>query len=622
MSHFGRSFAKTIVNLPPLRRILLTRPQSDSFCKAFFDMTWCSVPFRQWCSRNTGLLGGLIVAVFLLSGCGEKKQPAAGTTTGPEGVTGATGQSQEVNVADESLKSILEMLRLESLGFTSPEESVVGLVNQWQLSVMQAEKIEFREEEPLDATAQSALQAHLPAKSLSQIRRTAFNTADIERIRDLLLVNAAAQKTAASVKTDLERAVKLFDNLVRNTDLITQRSENLPLSVFDLSLTGKVTAAERAWLFAELLRQLKIDSVILTSGAATKAEPASDTPQWNSAQPFLIGVLINKEVYLFDPVLGLPLTLASSTDAAPAVATLAQTKADDKILRQYDIENGAAYPITADWLKSPRVLVVGDPCLWSARFHRLQSAFTGARSVVIADGLLDRKDQPGSLSRVGQWPGKVWEASQVGVWAFPTEQLANLGELTSSQKQVAEQIIDPLKMPVKASIVKDEKTKLEKEVRIPTYQFMLARMEHLQGNFDEAVRGYTLSLTRLQNPTFQEKVERTRIAYLKAIEDTRFWTAVCKIDQGTSSDVRIAVDRLVVYLRTYPEGEWSDACHLMLGRILAERGEFQAAVDELGKVVPEHPQISGIQFIKRQWTKKIPTPAGTEKPATPEGSKQ
>lgn len=555
----------------------------------------------NWCHSNfpaTSCLSGVACLCLIVAGCNgggttpAGTSPANGTKAKPADVAAAE-VGEDHGGSDGLLKSILDMLKLEALGFTSDEVLVVGLVNQWQRQT-QAKDV-YQTEEPVDADTLSALQAKLPADQIAQVRRTAFNKADIERLRDLLLMSAAVQPASNTLKSDLERVAAVFHTLVRNSDLIAKRADDIPLSPFNLFLLGKMTVAERTWLFADLLRQLKIDCVLLTNAKAQDASTDS-TAAWDATQPFLIGVLINKQVYLFDPLLGMPLTIAEESGKARSIATLAQVLADPKILRQYDVENGKPYRISEELLKNPQVLVCGDPSLWSYRFHRFQVAFTGDRSLVISDGLVDRNAQPGLITRVANWPAKHWQSQQIRVWSFPTAQLAALGKLSPEQRRATERAIDPLKMPLKAEIIKSgEKSD---EIRNPTSQFLLARLAHVRGQLSDAVRGYTLSLTRLQNPVFRDFPQRARIAYVKATEDIRFWIAVCKLDQG---DQRIATDKLRLYLRAYPQGEWSDACHVLLAEVLASAGDYAAAVDEIAKVSPDHPQFPGFALQKRQW---------------------
>jgi hypothetical protein len=568
----------------------------DDLFEAVFDMMiWCQSDFR-----TRGLLSACACICLILAGCSGEKTTPAGTANSTASGSATTENTDELGGTDDLLKSILDMLKLDALGFTSNEDLVVGLVNQWQRQ-SQA-KDNYHAEEPLDAATLSTLQAQLSSDQITQLRRTAFNKYDIERLRDLLLMRASAQNAAGTLKTDLERVASVFHTLVRNSDLVANHPDEVPLSPFNLYLLGKMTVAERSWLFAELLRQLKIDCVLLTTSKA-QASPADSA--WDASQPFLIGVLVNKQVYLFDPLMGIPLTVPGVAGKTPEIATLAQVQADPKILGQYDQEEGKPYRISAELLKAPHVLLCGDLSLWSYRLHRLQVAFTGDRSVVISDHLTDRSGQPGLLTRVTNWPAKSWQAQQIHVWAFPITQLTGLAQLSAEQRHALERTIDPLKMPLKAEVIKGKEN--SQEVRNPTSQFLLARLDHARGHLNDAVKGYTLSLTRMQNPNFRDFPQRARIAYVKATEDIRFWIAVCKLDQG---DQRIGTDKLRLYLRAYPQGEWSDACHALLAETFAASGDFTAALDEISRISPEHPQQPGFAVQKRKWAEAAKLAAG------------
>jgi hypothetical protein len=572
-------------------------------------MIWCRLDIRA-----KTLLSGFACLCLLLAGCGGGSKTPADGAKSTTGASTPTDSEEELSAAGDLLKTILDMLTLEALGFTAEEESVVGLVNQWQRQTQN--KDSYQIEEPLDAPTQTLLQQHLSSEQIAELRRTAFNRLDIRRIRDQLLMNGAVKNSVQKFKFDQDRVVAIFQNLVRNSDLVAKHEDDLPLSAFSLTLLGKLTVAERTWLFSDLLRQLKIDCVLLTSASAQN--DLVDKKSENGAlSPFLIGVLVNEQVYLFDPLLGMPLMAPGETGKVPSVATLAQVRSDPNLLHQFDIEGGKPYRITEEILKSPRVLLCGDPEIWSYRFHRLQSAFTGDRNVVISDSLTDRDGHPGVLNRVANWPGKHWQLDQIGVWTFPATHLFAVAHQTAEQRHRAELTIDPLRMPLKSEIIKvGEKTE---ELLNPTNQFLLARMEHARGHLSEAVKGYTLALTRLQNPNFRDVPQRFRVAYVKAMEDIRFWISVSKFEQG---ETRIATDKLRLYLRTYPQGEWSDATHAMLAEVLAEGGNFAGAIEEISKVTPDHPQSAGFAFQKQKWTQALKSAeAAKPKPDAPAETK-
>lgn len=550
------------------------------------------------CIRKPSAIGSVLCSGFLLcavlSGCNGDNTPAttpAGTASTPAQpeVTEAARQAQQ---SEDLLKSILAMLKLESLGITAQEDDIVGLMNQWQRFSQGNQVLE--EEVALDEATLEAWRTRLSERQLKQVRRSAFNRSDVERLRNDLLMNAVVKQAAQRGKNDLERVSLVFGNLVRNTELVTNHPDEVPLSPYQIYLLGKATAADRAWLFAEMLRQLKINTVVLSA-----TRPA-DAEAWDINQPFVIGVLLDQQVYLFDPKLGLPLTVPTPAGAGSAVATLEQVRSNPDILKQYAIADDKPYPVTAEMLKSPGVFIIGDTGLWCYRFNRLQRAFTGSRAMVISEPLIDIEGQQGQITRIANWPGKPWEASQIAVWDYPESQLSGQESLSAQHQQTLTRLTDAWKTPVVGEKVKRDNQ--EVSVARGSNLYLFARLDHAQGKLEDAVKGYTGVRVQLkQRPELQEVTERLVYAYLMADEDTLYWTGVGKVDQGTKTDRRIATDKLQQYLKVYSKGRWVDASHALLAQLAADAGDFATAISEIQKIAPDHPQRHGFEFLKRTW---------------------
>lgn len=551
--------------------------------------------------------GGLLIC---LSFCGcsggspSNKTPATGTAAAEKAA--ATVKSQAVSQSEDLLNSILSMLQLESLGFASKEEDVVGLLNQWQ-RFSQGNQV-LDEEVALDEATLEALRTRLSERQLKQVRRSAFQRADIERLRNDLLLNAIAKHAVGPGKTDLERVSNIFTYLVRNTDLVASHPDDLPLTPYQLYLLGKTTPVDRGWLFVELLRQLRINAVILS------APMPKDAEDWDTNQPFLVGVLLDKQVYLFDPHLGLPLTVPSAAEGAPAIATLEQARTNPEVLKQYTLADDKPYRITPELLQYPGVFLVGDTTLWCYRFSRLQKAFTGNRAMVISEPLVDQDGQQGLATRVANWPGQPWSATQIAIWTYPETQLTGAESLSAQHQQTLTRITDGWRMP----IVIEQAKKGDQLVPVnrPTNLFLFARLNHSRGKLDDAVKGYTHVRVELVDLVVRGNVrevsERLKYAVMMAAEDTLFWTGICKLDQGGKVDRRIATDKLQQYLKDYPNGRWVDACHLQLAQLAFNAGNPAAAVVELDKVAADHPQKQGLAFLKQRWSKAA---AATPAPA-------
>lgn len=532
-----------------------------------------------------------ILACSLLTGCGDAPKPvipAGGSEAAPE-------SSEKERLAAQSadlLKSILAMLKLESLGITAKEDDLVGLINQWQRYSQGSGAQE--DEVALEEATLEAWREKLTERQLKQVRRTAFQLTDIERLRNLLLMNAVVRHAVQAGKNDLERVSLAFNTLTRHVELTSAHPEDVPLSPYQIFLLGKGTAADRAWLFAEMLRQLKLETVILSAPLPSGVET------WDVNQPFLVGVVIDKDVYLFDTRLGLPLTLPAAPGTPRTIATLAQVRENAEILKQYAVADDKPYGVTSELLKAPSVFVIADTGLWSYRFGRLQQAFTGAHAMVIYEPLIDINGRSGQLTRIAGTPGQPWTAAQVSLWDYPESQLSGQESLTAQHQQTLTRLTDMWKTPVLGE--KEKRGDQSVEVAKATNLFLFARLDHAQGKLEDAVKGYTRVRVQLkQRPELQQITERLVYAYLIADEDSLYWTGVCKFDQGTPTDRRVAVDKLQQYLKVYQKGQWIDASHALLAQLAADNGDYATAVTEIQKTSPDHPQHAGFEFFKRNW---------------------
>ena len=165
-------------------------------------------------------------------------------------------------------------------------------------------------------------------------------------------------------------------------------------------LFGRGDAWQRARVFAGLARQQEIDVVVL----AVAASDPSDRPR-----PWLTAALIDDELYLFDPQLGLPIP-GSETGS---IATLDQVRQNPALLRNLDVrfpDRALVYPIQAEELDRLVVLLDAGPEAFSYRMHRIESQPTSSPPLVLAI-------QPQRLiSRLAES-----DLQQVRLWETPLE---------------------------------------------------------------------------------------------------------------------------------------------------------------------------------------------------------
>lgn len=572
----------------------------------------------RFCSTSCGICLSCAL-LTLLAGCyGNSPATKPSVPSNGPGVTESTvsGRSAAEQQSEDLLLSILEMIQLKSLGFSNQVDDVTGLLNQWQ-RFSQGNQAQPEEDE-LDEETLESFRKVISESEIRQLRRYAFQPADVERLRSLALVRAVGLYAIGSSKLEIERVTNVFNFLVQHTELISNHPDDIPLTTYQLLMLGRVTALDRAWIFAEVLRQLRIDTVILSKPLA------KDTLEWDVTQPFLVGVLIGKAVYLFDPVMGLPLSVPDETPATGVlpkgmrVATLAEVRANPGILEQYTVKE-SKYPLAMDVIKSPGVFVMGDTAIWSGRFARLQPAFTGSNALLISDPLFTGKEGTGLLSRVATFSLDAWAPDQVAVCNYPETQLTGQQSLSAQHQQTLTRLTDILKMPVTGKPVATgefevdagtgDKTAKTIRVASPTNLMHFARLDHLQGALEDAVKGYTrVRFEVMRVPEVdqikQESIERLKFGYMQAAEDALFWISVCKLDQKTKADSRIALDNFRQYLRIIGDGnqgKWREAAHAVLAQHYAGNGDLKGALEEVNQIPADHPQARGFAFLKKVW---------------------
>ncbi|MCI0491945.1 MAG: hypothetical protein L0Z07_03295 [Planctomycetes bacterium] len=215
----------------------------------------------------------------------------------------------------------------------------------------------------------------------------------------------------------VDRAAALFDWTVRNIQLDEdQLANSAPHRPWQTLLYGHGTAEERAWVFAQLCRHMGLDVVILAV-APPGTVPASSEA---TAKFWLPALVDDGQLYLFDARLG----LAIPGPRGEGIATLEQTRADDTLLRQLDVDE-SSYPMTAERLKQVEALVVADPFSLTRRANQVDSKLAGDDKLLLSA-------TPNELAgRLKTSTGSV----TVRLWDFPFRTLRDQLKLGTSARR-------------------------------------------------------------------------------------------------------------------------------------------------------------------------------------------
>jgi tetratricopeptide (TPR) repeat protein len=509
----------------------------------------------------------------LNSGCPDKPSTNTTTSTG----NSATAEANEQKCT-EFLQSVFDIFRLDRLGISSNPSDGVGLLNQWQRDCGAQIVVDFP---ALDDAATRLL----TPPQLDQLKAERYSTQDGERLRDCVLFRKVSEYAVGSADNDLGRVLNVFDHVIRNIDLVPRHYENLPLTPYESYTFGSGTAEDRAWIFIGILRQLKIDAVIVSPRRVDGAEVA--TPGESTGSPFLVGVLLNDNVYLFEPRFGLPLRPASED----AVATLAQVIAAPDLLKQFDLDADHPSPYSADGLREPRFEIVGDPSLFSSRMRTLQSQFSGTQTTVLSDPLQDVDGNPGLLARMAKAGAKQGPPDSVRLWSYAGSQLAAYAALSEDQQGK----LAGLKAVWNAPRVVENP---EAGVPVRRRKLIHARTAHVGGDFDDAIVAY--GLVRLIGPTRPGSIDQ--FVNNQAADHAFFWKGICQYEKG---DFRGAVDTFEKYLKQSASGSWQAACRYQLARSQAATGNLAAAIKTLEETPESDHRRAGHLLLAREWKRKL-----------------
>jgi len=386
----------------------------------------------------------------------------------------------------------------------------------------------------------------------------------------------------------VERAVELFRFV---SESIALSPTQLILTPYDALVFGVGTPADRAWAFASLLKQLRIDTVII--------QP-QDSEYW------LIGVITTNGTMLFDPVVGSPIPSPDDDAGTPfptVPATLVQAQQSDAVLRVFDAPN-SPYPLTADALKNVQVSVVGTSSTWSERIAQLQFLLPSDVIVELFDGVTSNAIRsPGLLERVVS-ADQGWKPEQVDIWQHPITQMTAYTDERGVDPQLAaleEIFAGPLVYQVEATT-----NVASISPRSPNLEQV--RLQMLSGESDKLLR----HLLEIRNAQKQPVGDNNQIhpPNVAAADHAAYWTGHCQADIGS---VKAAVDSFSRYLKSHPDmGGWSMQAIDAQIHLLAEAGAIQQAGQLILQLPPQALRREHVYLMSR-WSKIL----GLDNPFSP-----
>jgi len=537
----------------------------------------------------------------LLIGCGGSHDSATTPTAGDQEGPAVSSQYREelLTYAIDNLDRLDEfgsanvlpqiLHRLNELNQPKPEGSgrpfdpllvvwpetemlrqIVDRLNQW---IRPQRPSADWEPDPMVAALPKPLAGLPQVRNLGQMEFTRFDGYALQEAAWLRDVSLWAR---GDVLDDLERAKSLFDWTVRNIQIEPDAPERIPLFPWETLLFGRGTATERAWVFMLLLRQLDIDAALLTvdegrgergegrglgtsvpSGPSGPGKPgapgetADDPPR-----PWCVGVLIEGKVYLFDPLLGLPIPAPKGVardetgQLTIRPATLAEVRSDNKLLGRMNVGQSRVYGVQASDLGGVTALLEASPPYLARCMKMLESRLAGDRKMVLTTS-------PSANAR--RWREAAGLAD-VRLWQHPFQTLLRRSNL--DRRQVQARLLAMLQFHV-----------------IPAAPLSRGRVLYLKGRLvgdDGAMHFYQAARPSNAELRASSVDPIEKLMLLRGKQDATYWCGLIAYQRG---DYDAAVDYLMKRtLEAYPDGPWTGGARYNLARAYEASGRTERAI--------------------------------------------
>ncbi len=539
--------------------------------------------------RHTFIVTSVMIAacgLLLLSGCGGS-DPATSLSLNK-------GKQNQTGWRDSFFEFAIDNLnRLEQYD-DQMQDRVIGRLNEWMPLV---EPIPWKEDPLVEKLPEKYRQ--LPeVAGLADERftvydgdflrgvtwfRDAANSASIDpALRATLPQQGQGDPQQDAESRNLAQAMRLFDWTVRNIALESEddASEGRPLYLlpWQTMLRGRGSAIERAWVFQLLARQRGLNVVMLAY------RDSDDDSVWHDWAPALFvegsedDPVSSSKLFVFEPSLGLPIP----GPANQPVATLADLRANDELLRQLDLDEDHAYPVSSEQLEHVAAWIEGSPGYLARRESQLEFNLMGSQKMILH---VDASALAGKL----QATEKLDEA---GLWDVPYEAL-RLQRDDAARQTVATHL------PGRGG------QETPSRFRPWLTSVRTGRELHLKGKYTEdegALKKYQESRpsnTEIENSLTNRKSsassandssedtgEQDERSWLtedeaelarRAKHDASYWLGVVAFERG---DFDTAIDYFQRRtLEAWPDGPWTDAAKYNLARTYEAQERFDEAIE-------------------------------------------
>lgn len=533
------------------------------------------------------LQGVLCIGLMLtLTSCEKPAPPPAQNVNSEDSAQNSDSESDDPD-CNSYIDNAMSMLEPDRLGISATLEPAVDLLNQWTSKCGN-----FDSKPPLVTDSQKPfLKKYLNEAQLAKMDLTRFTQLDGKFIRDSQLFKGMLNAAIKGKTNDKDRATAAFYFCINNIALVTNEKNVVPLSPYEICILGAGSAEQRAWVYINLMRQLRIDAVLF--------RPAKPAPF-----KLLVGVLIDEEIYLFDPVLGLPIPAAKQPADSILIqnpATLASVYKSPEILKNIYGED-AENRFSAEELKSAQVLIMGQSCEWSARLRRLEDSLSRKQTFVLYRNLDEFEGDSGFVAHIQTIGKGILKEADIKVSDFPDEQmrksLAVEGELAKKIKQMKLPFRAPVPFDVDARVQKPEG--FEVPWGLPTKKLLKTRTKQLMGDQQAAIQSYVTTRLEQGFPAGLIVPQETRLMHLMAAQQAAYFLALGQYLQGEEGSASKSFnDYLRLYSRVDPERTL--AAMYLMAISDAKAGKLSSAIFSVSENKPPAAIKPTFQYLKERW---------------------
>jgi hypothetical protein len=569
----------------------------------------------------------LLAFLVLAAGCQDSSDPTTDTDTSEQQQSVAT----EGEKCRSRLAGAIRRLKPENFAHLSRREQASSGLNAWLASCAG--------DELMAMTVSDQTLSYLPASVKPMLTAPRFSVPDTQFIRDCLAMRSLADALSERIgdaegyaDPETGRIVGVFDWVVRNISLLADSEERVALELFDVLLTGRGTAEDRAWVFAEILRQREIDAVIIRPSEEATAETNAvdksgqaviDRAKW------LVAVVAGERVLLFDPVAGVPVYDSPN----PSLAV--------------DSPAGMSVLEGSDRWQNLMIHPVAQTIAFSNRMYVLQEQLAAEDAAVFYEELAGGTTEilP-LLDRVKSAGGPLFADAKIEVWTYPDEQVAAAASRVSEDQLAYAGVMKPFDAPFERqdeaeipninelSRLPEELTPEEREEALATrlYEEFARAVQSSDDLFGVAsgklkkarirqVLGGDLAVTIQQLQQIRLASMQTSVSFRvpgdlfpdgrevyvvnmppaifevnqSATSSCLYWTALAQYEQHQHG---AAIATLQNYRRQYPGGQWQYASLLYEGLAEEALGNREAAVARLKEAdQPDNPERQRVQTL-------------------------